>query len=120
MGLYTIGLVLFGIADQSWMMFAFLLPYCLGGIAQPAIQALMAGHVPRNEQGELQGALTSVMSLAAIIGPVLMNNLFFYFTHKDAPFLLPGAPFLLGSFLMLCSSLLAYKTLHKLKSPAKT
>ena len=120
LALYTTGLVLFGLANQSWMMFAFLVPYCLGGIAQPAIQALMAGHVPANEQGELQGALTSVMSLAAIIGPVLMNNLFFYFTHNNAPFQLPGAPFLLGSFLMLCSCLLAYKTLHKLKSPVKT
>ncbi len=116
---YSTGLLLFGIANQSWMMFAFLVPYCLGGIAQPAIQALMAGRVPPNEQGELQGALTSVMSLAAIIGPVLMNNLFFYFTHHEAPFYLPGAPFLLGSFLMLCSCLLAYKTLHKIKRPVQ-
>ena len=86
LALYSTGLLLFGVADHSWMMFAFLVPYCLGGIAQPAIQAVMAGQVPSNEQGELQGALTSVMSLASIIGPLLMNNLFFYFTHDKAPF----------------------------------
>ena len=54
---------------ESWMMFAFLIPYCLGGIAGPALQSILAGHVPPNEQGELQGALTSLMSLTTIIGP---------------------------------------------------
>jgi len=119
LGLYSIGMLLFGLANESWMMFAFLVPYCLGGIAQPSIQATMAGHVPPNEQGELQGALTSVMSIAAIIGPLVMNNLFYYFTHQDAPLYLPGAPFLLGSVLMLCSCGLAYQVL-RIKKPATT
>jgi len=97
---YAIGMLLFGLATESWMMFLFLLPYCLGGIAQPALQSVMAGNVPPNAQGELQGAITSTMSLAAIIGPFVMNNLFFYFTHSEAPVYLPGAPFFLGAFLM--------------------
>jgi DHA1 family tetracycline resistance protein-like MFS transporter len=112
LALYAIGMLLFGLANQSWMMFVFLIPYCLGGIAQPAIQAVMAGKVPPNEQGELQGALTSIMSLASIIGPLVMNNLFFYFTHSEAPVYLPGAPFFLGSILMLASAIIAFKTLH--------
>ena len=61
--------------------------------------------------------MTSVMSMAAIIGPLLMNNLFYYFTHANAPVYLPGAPFMLGSFLMLCSCLLAYRTLYHKKQP---
>ncbi len=115
---YAIGMLLFGLATQSWMMFVFLIPYCLGGIAQPAIQAVMAGHVPPNVQGELQGTITSLMSLAAIIGPLLMNNLFFYFTHSDAPMQLPGAPFLLAAVLMATSAIIAYKTLHTKKNIA--
>ena len=114
--LYAIGMLLFGIANQSWMMFVFLIPYCLGGIAQPAIQAVMAGKVPPNAQGELQGAITSLMSLAAIIGPLVMNNLFFFFTHSEAPIYLPGAPFFLGSILMGASAIIAYKTLHQTKT----
>jgi DHA1 family tetracycline resistance protein-like MFS transporter len=105
-------MLLFGLANQSWMMFVFLVPYCLGGIAQPAIQAIMSGKVPPNEQGELQGTLTSVMSLSSIIGPLVMNNLFFYFTHNEAPVYLPGAPFFLGALLMLTSAIIAFKTLH--------
>jgi DHA1 family tetracycline resistance protein-like MFS transporter len=112
LAMYAIGMLLFGIATQSWMMFVFLIPYCLGGIAQPAIQAVMAGHVPANVQGELQGTITSLMSLAAIIGPLLMNNLFYYFTHNQAPKHLPGAPFLLAAVLMATSAAIAYKTLH--------
>lgn len=114
--LYAIGMLLFGIANQSWMMFVFLIPYCLGGIAQPAIQAVMAGKVPPNAQGELQGAITSLMSLAAIIGPLVMNNLFFFFTHSEAPVYLPGAPFFLGAILMAASAIIAYKTLHQTKT----
>ena len=76
LSLYTLGLVLFAFATQGWMMFLFLLPYCLGGIAGPSLQAILAGHVPPNEQGELQGALTSLMSITTIIGPIVMNNLF--------------------------------------------
>lgn len=117
MCLYAVGLVLFGVANQSWMMFVFLIPYCLGGITMPAIQSIMASHVPPNQQGELQGAITSLMSAAAIIGPLLMNNLFYYFTHSNAPVHLPGAPFLLGSILMTVSAMVAYKTLHTKASP---
>jgi DHA1 family tetracycline resistance protein-like MFS transporter len=108
--LYALGMFLFAIATQTWMMFVFLVPYCFGGIAQPAMQSVMAGHVPPNRQGELQGALTSIMSASAIIGPLIMNNLFFYFTHNKA-FLLPGAPFFMASILFLCSALIAYSTL---------
>ncbi|HNU88410.1 MAG TPA: TCR/Tet family MFS transporter [Ferruginibacter sp.] len=115
LALYAVGMLLFGLADKSWMMFVFLVPYCLGGIAQPALQAVMAGKVPPNAQGELQGAITSTMSLAAIIGPFVMNNLFFYFTHSEAPIYLPGAPFFLGALLMATSFAIAYKTLHTKK-----
>jgi DHA1 family tetracycline resistance protein-like MFS transporter len=111
--LYAAGMFLFAFSTQSWMMFVFLVPYCLGGIAGPALQAIMSGHVPPNAQGELQGALTSVMSLTAIVGPLLMTNLFAYFTSAKAPVLFPGAPFLLGGLLMLSSSVVAYKSLKQ-------
>ncbi|MBL0359117.1 MAG: TCR/Tet family MFS transporter [Chitinophagaceae bacterium] len=110
--LYTIGMFLFGIANQGWMMFVFLVPYCFGGIAQPALQSVMSGQVPANEQGELQGALTSMQSACAIIGPLLMNNLFYYFSHSNAPVYLPGAPFLVGAALLLAAFIIAYRSLH--------
>lgn len=112
LGLYTIGLVLFGLASQSWMMFAFLIPYCLGGISGPGLQAIISGSVPANEQGELQGSLTSIISITSIVGPLVMSNLFAFFTGPIAPFYFPGAPFMLAAVLMLLSCFFAYKALR--------
>jgi MFS transporter, DHA1 family, tetracycline resistance protein len=109
---YSIGLFLFAFATKSWMMFVFLIPYCLGGFAGPALQSIMSANVPKNEQGELQGALTSLMSATAIIGPVVMNNLFTWFTTSKAPVYFPGVPFFLGGILILVSILLAWQSLR--------
>jgi DHA1 family tetracycline resistance protein-like MFS transporter len=108
--LYTLGLVLFAFATESWMMFVFLIPYCMGGIAGPALQGYMSNHVPANEQGELQGGLTSLMSVSTIIGPLLMTWLFHYFTRPGASIQLPGAHFLVGAVLMLISAFLALRS----------
>lgn len=116
LGLYAIGLFLFSFATQSWMMFLFLVPYCLGGICGPALQSIISGQVPANEQGELQGGLTSVMSLTNIIGPILMTSLFSYFTKPTAPFHFAGAAFFLGGIFMTISMLLSYKTLRHNKT----
>lgn len=116
--LYSLGLTLFAFATESWMMFAFLVPYCLGGIAGPALQSTMSSHVARNEQGALQGALTSLMSLTTIIGPLIMNNLFKYFTTSKAPFYFPGVSFLLGAIFMLLSLLVVFTVFQKEKRAA--
>ncbi|MDF2430862.1 MAG: transporter, family, tetracycline resistance protein, partial [Mucilaginibacter sp.] len=108
--LYSVGLLLFAFASKGWMMFAILAPYCLGGIAGPALQGYMSSNVPANAQGELQGGLTSLMSLSSIFGPLLMTWSFYYFTRPDAPFQFPGAPFVIGSVLMLLSTLLAVRS----------
>jgi DHA1 family tetracycline resistance protein-like MFS transporter len=116
LSLYTVGLVLFAFATQGWMMFAFLIPYCLGGICGPSLQSVISGHVPRNQQGELQGALTSLMSLTAIIGPLMMNSTFAYFTTDKAPFYFPGVHFLIGAVCMLLSIIITYKVLNREKT----
>jgi len=115
LSLYTVGLVLFAFATQGWMMFAFLVPYCLGGICGPSLQSVIAGHVPGNQQGELQGALTSLMSLTTILGPLIMNETFTYFTSAKAPFHLPGIHFLIGAVCMLLSVIIAYRVLSREK-----
>ena len=108
--LSAIGLILFAFASQSWMMFVFLIPYCLGGISGPALQSLISIHVAKNEQGELQGSLTGLQSLTAIFGPPLMIWLTTFFSRKDNSLHIyfPGAGFLVGSVFMLISSIIAY------------
>ncbi|MCZ2139784.1 MAG: TCR/Tet family MFS transporter [Bacteroidia bacterium] len=110
---YAIGLILFAFANSSWMMYVFLIPYCLGGIAGPAMQAVISNQVPANEQGELQGAMASLMSLTAVIGPLLMTNLFSLTTSDRNRFYFPGAPFALGAVLMVASLWFAHRTLER-------
>lgn len=114
--LYAIGMLLYAFASEGWMMLVFTIPYCLGGICGPALQSIITKNIPSNEQGELQGALTSLMSATSIIGPPLMTQLFYYFTHKNAPFLFPGAPFFLAFLLFLLGMYFVYNTFTRKKS----
>ncbi|MEP6711067.1 MAG: TCR/Tet family MFS transporter [Ferruginibacter sp.] len=117
--LYAVGLLLFAFASQSWMMFVFLIPYCLGGISGPALQSIISVSVPANEQGELQGALASLISLTSMVGPPLMTGLFAYYTKPGGAVHFSGAAFLLGAILMLISAGIAYRALHTNKGAAK-
>ena len=94
----------------------------MAGIAGPALQGIISTQVPPNEQGELQGALTSLMSVTSIIGPLLMTTIFAYFT-KPGHMYLPGAPMLLGAVLSIAATLLARRNLKRTMrkpSPAGT
>lgn len=118
LGLYALGFLLYAFATQGWMMYAFTVVYCLGGIAGPALQGIMSGILPPNEQGELQGGFTSVMSACSIIGPPIMNGLFSYFTGPEAPVYFPGAAMLLGALLTMASAVWARSSLKKNMKPA--
>lgn len=96
----------FAFATESWMMFAWLLTSLLAGLAGPSIFALMSRLVPANAQGELQGANASLMSLASVIGPLLMPFLFGYFSRRDAVVVFPGAAFLAAAVLSVAAILL--------------
>lgn len=81
-----------------------LIPFsALGAIGMPALQGIMSRRVSDDAQGELQGVLTSVNSLAAILAPLVMTRTFAYFTDENAPIYLPGAPFLIATVLMIIS-----------------
>lgn len=110
--MYTIGLFLFAFASSSWMMFAFCMVYCVGGLTGPSLQGIISSHVPSNEQGELQGALTSLMSATSIVGPPLMTNLFSYFSRDTAPVYFPGAAFIAGALIFLASTVVTYRSLR--------
>ncbi|UKB85710.1 TCR/Tet family MFS transporter [Chryseobacterium sp. MEBOG06] len=114
---YALGLMLFAFTNQGWMMFICLIPYSLGGICGPALQSIISKNIPSNEQGELQGALASLVSATSIIGPPIMTSLFYYFTHDKAPFEFSGAPFFLASILMAISAIIIYITFQRKSKP---
>jgi DHA1 family tetracycline resistance protein-like MFS transporter len=110
---YTVSFALFAFATEGWMMFLFIIPSALGGFTVPALQGIISGHIPADEQGEMQGALTGLISLTSIFGPLLMTYLFSRFSGSNAPVYFPGAPFLAASFFSLASLILIYRALRR-------
>ena len=102
-GLMSLAFAGFAFASAGWMMYAFIVPLSLGGLATPALRGIMSNRVPDNAQGELQGAIASALSLTAIVAPLFMTQLFGYFTSDAAPLYFPGAPFLTAGVLLLGS-----------------
>ncbi len=113
---HLLGQLLFALATQGWMMFAFTLPFTFGGFAMVALQGIISSDVPKNEQGEMQGALTSLVSLTAIFGPLLMTNLFYQFTKTGAPVYLPCIPFITGAALTVVSLFIVTKSINRVKN----
>ncbi len=110
---YMAGLILFAFASQSWMVYAFTLVYCLGGIAPPSLQGIISGRIPGNEQGELQGMMTALMSLSTILSPLIMTNLFYFFTKEGAPIHFPGASFAAAAIIVFIGMLICIRELRK-------
>jgi DHA1 family tetracycline resistance protein-like MFS transporter len=117
MTMWTIGLFLFATATKSWMVFAYIVPYCLGGVATPTLQGIISNKVSDKMQGQLQGVLTSVVSLTSVIGPPALTYVFYIFTSESAPFVFPGAPFAVGGILMIIALILTVKPLRKYALP---
>jgi DHA1 family tetracycline resistance protein-like MFS transporter len=101
-----IGYLGYAFAWQGWMVYFVMMVGMLAGLTFPSLNALMSHRIPKTSQGELQGAVASLFSLTTIIGPVLMTQLFGYFTSDAAPFIFPGAAFVFASFLVLLSLIL--------------
>ncbi|MEM1122579.1 MAG: TCR/Tet family MFS transporter [Bacteroidota bacterium] len=113
--LYGLGMFCFAFASASWMMFLFIVPYCLGSICGPLLQSYLVEQVAKNEQGELQGGLTSIQSLTTIFGPIIMTSIFFFTTKEDTPVYFPGSAFLLAAVLMGAGLLITYWVFGKQK-----
>ena len=89
----------YAFATKGWMIYGLLVVGAAQGIVMPAVNAMMTHEVGDDEQGELQGAISSLMGIAAIVGPFVATQLFGLFTGPNAPIELPGAPFLASAVL---------------------
>jgi DHA1 family tetracycline resistance protein-like MFS transporter len=101
LALTAVAFLLYGLAPAGWTIYLIAVLSGLGSIAGPSAQAIVSQQVPPNQQGETQGALTSLASLTSVIAPLLAGGVLSYFTSDEAPAVIPGAPFLLGFVLLL-------------------
>jgi DHA1 family tetracycline resistance protein-like MFS transporter len=89
-------LVILGMATQGWVLFALAPLFALGGIGMPALQSLVTTQVGSDKQGQLQGVLASLVSLAAVFGP-----LFFSFVYFGLRGTWPGLTWIVGAGIYL-------------------
>lgn len=93
--------VAYAIIPKGWMVFPITLASSLQALCYPALNAMMSARVRGDQQGELQGAVASLSSVAAIVGPFAMTQSLAWFTAPSAPIHFPGAPFILAALLTL-------------------
>ena len=91
-----VALLLLGMATQGWVLFALAPLFALGGIGMPALQSLVTTQVGEDKQGQLQGVLASLVSLAAVFGPLFFS--FVYFGLVDT---WPGLIWIVGAAIYL-------------------
>ena len=102
----------YGLASHGWMIYAVLMVGCLGGISGPAAQGIVSRSVGPHEQGAVQGALTSLSSLAGIVAPLVATHLFGNFIGPEAPVQLPGIAFFVSAFLTLLALILSIRAVR--------
>lgn len=113
--IYIFALLGIAFATQGWMLYALMIPYAFTGLAGPAIKGIMSNNTAEDEQGELQGSITSIISFAEIIGPPIMMWLFATTTvglaEEDKVY---GSPYLLAAvYVVIAITLFAFATRKK-------
>lgn len=103
-----IGFLIYGLAPSSLLFFTAIPFVSLWGISGPAAQSIMTKNAGSSEQGRLQGAISSLQSIANMVGPILFTATFATFISKKSNWHLPGAPFLLACFILLLGLILAW------------
>jgi len=113
LGCGAAGFLIFGVASTGPLFWLGIPIMALWGVAGAATQALMTRQVKPDQQGQLQGAISSVQSVSQLVGPFLFTLTFAWFIGAHAPLKLPGAPFLLASVLLVLSLVIAMRVLAR-------
>ena len=103
----------YGLSSAGWMLYATVAFASLGALMEPSAQSLITQTVGPQEQGQTQGALTSLRSVAGILGPLIGGSTFNFFISSNAPAYVPGAPYFVSAFLACAGLAIAWFTLHR-------
>ena len=101
LGVTALAYVAYGLAAEGWMIYGIIIIGSIGGLAGPAVQGLISNSVGDDEQGAVQGAVTSLESVAGIVGPLITTSLFSHFISVESGHRIPGAPFFSSGIIAL-------------------
>jgi DHA1 family tetracycline resistance protein-like MFS transporter len=104
----SLGYVALALLTEGWVVFALVPLLCVGGIGPSVLASVISNKVDEARQGQLQGVIASLASLAAIIGPLVFLSVYF---ATRAVF--PGLVWILGAALyLICLPVLLRKATY--------
>ena len=111
--LMTVGFIGYAFAPNGAVIYVAIAIGSLGGIANPAVQSVMSRQAGPSAQGELQGAVASLSSVAAVLSPLIMTRLFSYYSSPEAPLQFPGMPYFVSGVLVLLCVFIGARAVHQ-------
>ncbi|HUG10541.1 MAG TPA: TCR/Tet family MFS transporter [Opitutaceae bacterium] len=115
-----VAMTAYGFATHGWMIYAILVFASIAGIGGPALQSYITRHVPPDEQGSLQGAFASLMSVAGIVGPPIAALSFGWAIDPANTIHIPGLPFFESAVLLAIAVALAVRSFNRATARAAT
>jgi DHA1 family tetracycline resistance protein-like MFS transporter len=117
-GLFSgaVGMALMGLAATGGMFVVAMIVTGFWGLAMPTLLSLMSARVSESEQGQLQGANNSVMSLAGILSPLAFGGIYSLSVGPHPAFPLVGSAFLIGSVILLGAAVLGFVVAQQVRS----
>lgn len=115
-----LGMIIYGLAPAGWVFLVGIAFQSLAGLMGPSLQALMTRRVGVTEQGKLQGALSSAIGIAGMIGPILFSQVYAWSITGGAWLGLPGAAFLVAASLNVIALGVAWTATRHEKPLAET
>lgn len=106
----AVGIACMGLAPDGWWLTAAMLPNALWGLAMPTIQSLMTQRVSEQEQGQLQGANSSVGSIAGVLSPLFFGWVYSVSVGETAWWHLPGLAFYIAAVVLALAALIGWRT----------
>jgi len=103
------GFIIYGLAPTGLLFWTGIPIGGLAGLSNPPMQGLMTRRVKETEQGQLQGALSSIRAIAFMIGPIIFTSTFASFIGPHRDWQLPGAPYLLAGLIVMLATLIAWR-----------
>ena len=90
-----------GLIWQGWMVFCIIPFSALSELLTPTLGSFLSNSIPDDQQGELQGVLSSLSAVTSIVSPLVMTGLFNIFTVDKTFIYFPGFPFIFSAVLLL-------------------
>ncbi|MHB0705830.1 TCR/Tet family MFS transporter [Roseomonas mucosa] len=105
----TVGVAGMGLAPTGTLFALTLLPNAFWALAMPTLQSLMTRQVSESQQGQLQGAVMSVVSIAGIVAPLFFGGIYAATVEEGSALPWPGLSFLIAALLLLAAALLGWR-----------